>query len=76
MKTSAAEQPGTGAATADCRHLVRRRDNNWGFASPETVCVACGEVFDAQREEELRERDCSVGSDALRVGLGKGYVVG
>jgi hypothetical protein len=40
-----------------CEHLIRVRDSQWGFASAETICAACGDVFDAEREQQLRERD-------------------
>ena len=53
--------------TADCRHRVRVRDIYLGFASAETVCVACGQAFDPEREQELRGRDQALQSDALRV---------
>jgi hypothetical protein len=40
-----------------CEHLIRVRDNQWGFASAETICTECGDVFDAEREQQLRQRD-------------------
>jgi hypothetical protein len=60
----------------DCHHLIRTRDNNCGFASAETICVNCGQGFDAERERELRERDHMLRHDAPRVGVGEGYSIG
>jgi hypothetical protein len=53
-------------AESYCQHLVRRRDENCGFPSQETICVACGQVFDPEREEELRERDRANGAVGSR----------
>ncbi len=55
-------EPTSGALPAACQHSVRTRDSHWGFASAETICTACGQVFDPDREQELRDRD-----HALRV---------
>lgn len=74
MKMSAVESRAD--AQSDCPHLVRKRDHNCGFPSLETVCVACGQVFDPEREQELRDRERAAAADRPRVGLGKGYVVG
>jgi len=45
------------AAAAPCEHRQRRREIHLGFASAETVCTACGQAFDPDREQELRRRD-------------------
>ena len=43
----------------------------------ETVCVACGQGFDAEEEQELRHRDrAAQRCDTPRVNAGKGYLVG
>jgi len=55
----------------ECAHLVRVRDSYSGFASAETVCAACGDAFDADREQELRQRD-----HAGRVGMPPGETRG
>ena len=49
--------------TSGCQHRVRVRDNYWGFASAETTCTTCGQVFDTDREQELRDRDDARQSD-------------
>ena len=61
---------------ARCRHEMRQRENLLGFASPETVCVACGQSFDAEEEQELRQRDRAAQRDTPWVDAGKGYIVG
>jgi hypothetical protein len=60
----------------ECQHPVRRRDNNSGFASAETFCVDCGQVFDAERENELRIRDQGLGGSEHHTGQGEGHGVG
>ena len=71
-------EPPTDAATdtTQCRHETRMRENFLGFASPETVCVECGQSFDADEEQELRRRDQSSQRVTTRVTGGKGYLVG
>jgi hypothetical protein len=59
-----------------CQHKTRLRENLLGFASPETVCVACGQSFDAEEEQELRQRDRAAQRDTPWVNAGKGYIVG
>ncbi|HZC51298.1 MAG TPA: hypothetical protein VE441_02195 [Mycobacterium sp.] len=46
-----------------CEHRVRTREIHWGFASAETICAACGQVFDLEREQDLRERDRGLPAD-------------
>jgi hypothetical protein len=56
---------------------MRLRENLLGFASPETVCVECGQSFDADEEQELRHRDQAARpSDTPPVSGGKNYLVG
>jgi hypothetical protein len=62
--------------TTQCQHETRMRENLLGFASPETVCVECGQSFDAEEEQELRHRDQSSQRVTTRVISGKGYLVG
>ena len=59
-----------------CQHKTRLRENLLGFASPETVCVECGQSFDVEEEQELRHRDRAAQRDTPRVYTGKGYLVG
>jgi hypothetical protein len=61
---------------ARCRHEMRQRENLLGFASPETVCVECGQSFDAEEEQELRHRDQAAHPEPPEVNPGKGYLVG
>jgi hypothetical protein len=42
---------------AACEHRARTREINSGFASAETICTVCGQVFDPEQERELRDRD-------------------
>jgi hypothetical protein len=46
-----------------CEHRVRTREINSGFASAETICTACGQVFDAEQELALRDRGRGLPSD-------------
>jgi hypothetical protein len=46
-----------------CEHRARIREINSGFASAETICTACGQVFDAEQEQELRDRDRGLPSE-------------
>ena len=62
--------------TTQCRHETRMRESLLGFASPETVCVECGQSFDADEEQELRHRDQSSQRVTTQVTRGKGYLVG
>jgi hypothetical protein len=39
-----------------CTHPTRRRHNDLGWHSRETLCVDCGQLFDPAQEERLRER--------------------
>ena len=59
-----------------CQHTTRLRENLLGFASPETVCVECGQSFDPEEEQELRQRDRAAQRDTPWVNAGKGYIVG
>jgi phosphoenolpyruvate carboxykinase (GTP) len=47
----------TDTGTLGCQHRARVRENYWGFASAETTCTTCGQVFDTDGEQELRDRD-------------------
>ena len=64
------------ADPAECQHRVRTRENNSGFASPETVCVSCGQVFDAEREQELRALEHARPADRHDNAVKRGYIVG
>lgn len=62
--------------TWPCQHETRLRENLLGFASAETVCVECGQSFDVEEEQELRQRDRAAQRDTPWVNAGKGYIVG
>jgi hypothetical protein len=63
--------------TTDCRHETRLRENLLGFASAETICVECGQYFDADEEQELRHRDQSAQPcDTPQTNARNGYLVG
>jgi hypothetical protein len=43
--------------TAICEHRVRTREIELGFASALTTCASCGQAFDPDEEQALRDRD-------------------
>jgi hypothetical protein len=59
-----------------CQHKMPLREKPSGFASPETICVECGQSFDADEEQELRHRDQAAQRDTPWVNPRKGYIVG
>ena len=71
-------EPRTDTATdpSECRHEMRLRENLLGFASPETVCVNCGQIFDTDEEQDLRHRDQTAQPVTTRLTFGEGYIVG
>ena len=63
--------------TTHCRHESRLRENFLGFASAETICVECGQSFDADEEQDLRHRDqAAQPCDTPPLNAQKGYLVG